>query len=129
MSSHEKSKYRVATIDHLLPQSFAGTNNLKNLRPSCTDCNGARGNGWHKDEAEVFPSCPLLQKLEKEKKNLNIKLSFPDSTKWHAKWGSRLRYTILPYVSKQEGEDTEIKLDLISEEMNLEILNEGSELD
>ena len=97
LSSQEKSRVRIATVDHILPKSCGGTDHIKNVRPSCVDCNGARGNGWLNHEAEVFPSCPLLEKLEKERPSLNIKLSFPNSPRWHDRWADRLEYRIKPH--------------------------------
>ena len=33
------------TVDHTIPKSLGGTNNLENLEPFCYDCNNKKGNG------------------------------------------------------------------------------------
>jgi len=100
LSTHDMSKYGLATIDHILPKSKGGTDHIKNLRPTCSGCNGARGNGWKNQAADIFPSCPLLQKLEAERPSLNIKLTFPTSTRWSDLWKNRLEYRLTPHKSQ-----------------------------
>lgn len=34
----------TVTIDHFIPQSKGGKNNIENLYPSCGDCNTKKGN-------------------------------------------------------------------------------------
>lgn len=34
---------RERTVDHLIPRSHGGTNDLTNLRPACWRCNSSRG--------------------------------------------------------------------------------------
>lgn len=104
MNLIKKRDFRVATVDHIVPQSHGGTDHLHNLRPSCLDCNNSRGNGWKHQEADVFPSCPLLQKLEAERPSLKIKLTFPESQKWLSKWKDRVVFKVLPHKSQQMSE-------------------------
>ncbi len=54
------------TIDHLIPQSLFGSNNLVNLRFSCKPCNRKRGN---KIDAKVFLELIGQQSL----KNMTLK--------------------------------------------------------
>lgn len=37
-------KIQDMTVDHMLPRSRGGTSNIKNLLPSCEDCNSIKGN-------------------------------------------------------------------------------------
>lgn len=101
LSGQDKAKVRMATVDHILPKSYGGTDHINNLRPSCSDCNGVRGSGWKPEEADVFPSCPLLIELEHKRPELKLKLSFPTSIKWIEKWKHRLMYRISPHKCQQ----------------------------
>ena len=101
LSSKERAEVRIATVDHILPQSRGGTDHIKNLRPSCVDCNHARGNGWHPDEPDIFPSCPLLVLLEIKRDSLRLKLTFPNSPRWHDIWADRLEYRVRPHKSQK----------------------------
>lgn len=44
-------KYVMMTIDHILPRSYGGGNQLSNLRMLCYDCNQERGNHCTFEEA------------------------------------------------------------------------------
>lgn len=35
-------KRHEVTVDHWIPQAAGGTSGRRNLRPACTDCNGAK---------------------------------------------------------------------------------------
>ena len=37
------------TVDHIVPKSLGGTDNIDNLRPLCRDCNNKRGNAAIED--------------------------------------------------------------------------------
>lgn len=39
-----RGKASYMTIDHIVPKSLGGTNNIENLRGLCKDCNAKRGN-------------------------------------------------------------------------------------
>ncbi len=41
------------TVEHIIPRSRGGTNQMQNLRPACHDCNNGRGDTYHPAEAEV----------------------------------------------------------------------------
>jgi hypothetical protein len=101
MTFINKRLHRVATVDHILPQSHGGTDHIHNLRPACLDCNNSRGNGWKHQEADVFPSCPLLRQLEVRRPSLKIKLTFPESQKWLSKWKDRVVFRITPHKTQQ----------------------------
>ena len=36
----------ATTLDHIVPRSRGGGDDLKNYRPACRRCNSARGNRW-----------------------------------------------------------------------------------
>jgi hypothetical protein len=104
LGDQDKRLVRIATVDHILPKSYGGTDHLKNLRPCCTDCNGARGSGWKDAESDTFPLCPLLIKFEKNRPSLCIKLMFPESVNWISKWKDRLTFKIELPRFNQENE-------------------------
>ena len=41
--------HNFATIDHIVPKSKGGTNNIENLRLICRKCNNKRGNKIEED--------------------------------------------------------------------------------
>lgn len=42
----EKFDVKDLTIDHIIPVSLGGTNEIKNLQPMCMPCNRLKGNRW-----------------------------------------------------------------------------------
>ncbi|WP_442945093.1 HNH endonuclease [Nostoc sp.] len=44
------------TIDHYIPRSKGGSNELSNLRPSCSRCNSLRGNTMPSEASKVLAS-------------------------------------------------------------------------
>jgi hypothetical protein len=57
----------MATVDHVIPKSRGGKNNLKNLRATCMKCNGLKGNslleelGLEESEEEEKPTRFMLE--------------------------------------------------------------------
>lgn len=47
------------TVDHIIPQSLGGGNELENLRIACGGCNSSRGNRVERPEPEWDPD-PLM---------------------------------------------------------------------
>lgn len=59
-----------ATIEHILPRSLGGTNNLLNLGIAHRSCNGEKGRRWdprrrHRGQQERYTA--LLQRLSAER--------------------------------------------------------------
>ena len=48
----------AATLEHVVPCSLGGTNNIDNLKLSCPGCNSARGSNqsWRPDESNLWRS-------------------------------------------------------------------------
>lgn len=46
-------KENPPTIDHVKPRSKGGTNNLSNLRLSCSPCNHEKDDKWEDDHCEA----------------------------------------------------------------------------
>lgn len=63
------------TVDHLVPQSRGGGNNIENLMPSCRSCNGLKA----ADSLEVFRYRFFWDSLSR--------LSSPPMTAWQWPWG------------------------------------------
>lgn len=40
---YSKQGRLLMTVDHIIPKSLGGTNNIKNLQPMCTKCNSKKG--------------------------------------------------------------------------------------
>lgn len=53
--------------DHIIPRSLGGTNDIRNLRPACEVCNGARGNSVNAEEIAFASANPDLMNIHRFK--------------------------------------------------------------
>ena len=66
--TNPKNEETYMTIDHMVPKSKGGTNNIENIRPLCRACNNARGNRdienliSYKDRKELIHAFILKEK-------------------------------------------------------------------
>lgn len=58
--AHYKSHIILMTRDHIIPRSFGGNNNIRNLRIGCVICNRERGNNMSADELKFMEENPDL---------------------------------------------------------------------
>jgi hypothetical protein len=70
----------TVTIDHILPVSKGGTNDLSNLQPTCEPCNRAKGNneGWTPAQVLAEREQILIRKYEGE----NLRLREVNHSLW-----------------------------------------------